>query len=179
MSTIEQLTDDDRRWLTLPGSQTWPEITRKALRIIDAQAEAIERLTAQAQRDFNLAAEWQATAEGYRVEAETQTTRAEKAERERDEARRLHALEAGKGDAARAECSALRAEVERLKVECELAWNDEDETKRANAAESRLAAEKAEVERLQAELADQPALCFECCYTHRPSEGHGRRRDIG
>lgn len=35
MSTIETLTADERRYLNMPGSQTWPDITRKALRIID------------------------------------------------------------------------------------------------------------------------------------------------
>lgn len=45
----------------------------KALKLIDA-------LTAQAQRDFELAAEWQATAERYRVEAQAQRARADAAE---------------------------------------------------------------------------------------------------
>ncbi len=91
-----------------------------------ARATDYDALSTQAQRDFALAVEWQATAEGYRV-------RAEVAESQREN---LRANYVALGDdvvmwqkrvkelrilreAAESECAALRAEVERLRRDAE------------------------------------------------------------
>jgi hypothetical protein len=50
------------------------------------------------------------------------------------------------------ECARLRAQNERLRAEVALAWDDEDETKRADAAEARVRELEAENERLRADL---------------------------
>jgi hypothetical protein len=73
-------------------------------------------------------------------------------ERLREE-KRLNDTDLANWHAAQARVRKLEAENERLRAEVRLAWDDEDETKRANAAESSLAAAQAENERLQEELA--------------------------
>jgi hypothetical protein len=96
---------------------------KKALRIIDAAAADRAALTAQCQRDYQLAADWKARAAELEVELGVLATRCETAFRERAEAERkaaTHLHNAGiylsDRKAAESECAALSAEAERLRT---------------------------------------------------------------
>lgn len=107
----EKLTEEERMTLSV-----WcGSAAERALRIIDAQAEALTALEAQAARDHELAAEWKALAEARQIdlrvlEAECERLRAVLADVN------AHALnKMAERNAAEAECERLRAELPEIK----------------------------------------------------------------
>jgi hypothetical protein len=126
---IEKLTESERIWLAAPGPQTWPNITAKALRIIDALTAALAQAVERNDEDVKCLLE----AREAIAQRDAALARAEAAERELDEVRielgeerkRYRAAEQNvvwnrsDRDRAESEAAALRAEVERLKAERE------------------------------------------------------------
>jgi hypothetical protein len=112
---IEKLTESERIWLAAPGPQTWPNITAKALRIIDALTAALAQAVERNDEDVKCLLE----AREAIAQRDAALARAEAAER--DAARQKHLKDTYDEAAARAEseAAALRAEVERLKAERE------------------------------------------------------------
>lgn len=159
----EELTESERVWLDCPGNQTWPNITRKALRIIDAHAAEVAALVAQ------LEAAEQASAqrlEAWQTDLAAADREHEALVRIADEKRALVAqLEAAERDRTSLSeaLSATQERQRRLTRERDEAWAKLEAAERREQTwvGKRVRDAEAEVTRLRSDLAEAEAAAEE------------------